>query len=39
MEKKAIAYDYVDDLVSVLAGMFMKRKKGYKAIGYELTLS
>ena len=33
---EVIIYDYVDDQVPVLAGMFGKRKKGYKAIGYEL---
>ena len=38
-KNKVIIYDYVDDQVPVLAGMFGKRKKGYKAIGYELTLS
>jgi superfamily II DNA or RNA helicase len=35
---EVIIYDYVDDQVPVLAGMFGKRKKGYKAIGYELDL-
>jgi len=38
-KKEVIIYDYADDHVPVLAGMFGKRKKGYKAIGYELTLS
>jgi superfamily II DNA or RNA helicase len=33
---EVIIYDYVDDQVPVLAGMFMKRKKGYKAIGYDV---
>ncbi len=33
---EVIIYDYVDDQVPVLAGMFGKRKKGYKAIGYEV---
>jgi len=37
-KKEVIIYDYVDDQVPVLAGMFGKRKKGYKAIGYTLTL-
>jgi superfamily II DNA or RNA helicase len=37
-KKEVIIYDYADDQVPVLAGMFGKRKKGYKAIGYELTL-
>ena len=35
-KNEVIIYDYVDDQVPVLAGMFVKRKKGYKAIGYEL---
>ncbi|MDO9264207.1 MAG: DEAD/DEAH box helicase family protein, partial [Desulfosalsimonadaceae bacterium] len=36
-KNEVIIYDYVDDQVPVLAGMFMKRKKGYKAIGYNVT--
>jgi superfamily II DNA or RNA helicase len=36
-KSEVIIYDYVDDQVPVLAGMFGKRKKGYKAIGYELS--
>ena len=35
-KSEVIIYDYVDDRVPVLAGMFGKRKKGYKAIGYEV---
>ena len=35
-KSEVIIYDYVDDQVLVLAGMFGKRKKGYKAIGYEV---
>ena len=35
-KSEVIIYDYVDDQVPVLAGMFGKRKKGYKAIGYEV---
>jgi superfamily II DNA or RNA helicase len=35
-KNEVIIYDYVDDQVPVLAGMFGKRKKGYKAIGYEV---
>ena len=34
-KSEVIIYDYVDDQVPVLAGMFGKRKQGYKAIGYE----
>ncbi len=33
-KSEVIIYDYVDDQVPVLAGMFGKRKKSYKAIGY-----
>ena len=33
-KSEVIIYDYVDDRVPVLAGMFGKRKKGYTAIGY-----
>ena len=29
-------YDYVDSNVSMAWSMFEKRKKGYKAIGYEI---
>ena len=36
LKSEVIIYDYVDDQVPVLAGMFGKRKKGYKAIGYEI---
>jgi len=35
-KNEVIIYDYIDDQVPVLAGMFMKRKKGYKAIGYSI---
>ena len=35
-KNEVIIYDYVDDQVPVLAGMFMKRKMGYKAIGYDV---
>ena len=35
-KEEVIIYDYVDDQVPVLAGMFGKRKKGYKAIGYDV---
>jgi superfamily II DNA or RNA helicase len=34
---EVIIYDYVDDQIPVLAGMFGKRKKGYKAIGYMVS--
>ena len=34
LKNEVIIYDYVDELVPVLAGMFRKRQKAYKAIGY-----
>jgi superfamily II DNA or RNA helicase len=37
-KNEVIIYDYMDDLVPVLSGMFAKRKKGYKAIGYEVSM-
>ena len=36
-KNEVVIYDYVDDQVPVLAGMFGKRKKGYRAIGYVLA--
>lgn len=36
LKNEVIIYDYVDDQVPVLAGMFGKRKKAYKAIGYAV---
>lgn len=35
-KSEVIIYDYLDDHVPVLVGMFEKRKKGYKAIGYDV---
>ena len=35
-KNEVIIYDYVDDQVPVLAGMFGKRKKSYKIIGYVM---
>ncbi len=32
-----LIYDYVDDQVPVLKGMFEKRRKGYKSLGYEIV--
>jgi superfamily II DNA or RNA helicase len=29
-------YDYVDEEIPLLARMYQKRQKGYKAIGYEI---
>jgi len=36
MKKEVLVYDYVDCEVPVLARMFEKRRRGYKAIGYEI---
>jgi superfamily II DNA or RNA helicase len=36
-KKEVVIYDYVDDLVPMLVGMFAKRKKSYRAIGYEVS--
>jgi len=36
-KSEVIIYDYVDEKVPVLSGMFAKRKKGYKAIGYLVS--
>jgi superfamily II DNA or RNA helicase len=36
-KSEVIIYDYMDEQVPVLAGMFGKRKKGYKAIGYKVN--
>ena len=37
-KKEVIIYDYVDYEVPVLARMSLKRRKGYKAIGYEIFM-
>jgi superfamily II DNA or RNA helicase len=36
LKSEVIIYDYVDEQVPVLAGMFRKRKNAYKAIGYKV---
>jgi superfamily II DNA or RNA helicase len=36
LKSEVIIYDYVDEQVPVLAGMFGKRKKANKAIGYKV---
>ena len=36
MKKEVLVYDYVDGEVPVLVRMFEKRRRGYKAIGYEI---
>jgi superfamily II DNA or RNA helicase len=35
-KSEVIIYDYVDEQVPVLAGMFRKRKNAYKTIGYKV---
>jgi superfamily II DNA or RNA helicase len=37
LKTDVLIYDYVDDQVSVLKGMFEKRRKGYKSLGYEIV--
>jgi superfamily II DNA or RNA helicase len=37
-KKDVIIFDYVDSEVPVLAGMYARRRKGYRAIGYEIDL-
>ncbi len=37
-KKEVTIYDYVDFEVPVLAKMYARRRAGYKAIGYEITL-
>jgi superfamily II DNA or RNA helicase len=37
-KKEVIIYDYVDFEVPLLAKMYARRRSGYKAIGYEITL-
>jgi superfamily II DNA or RNA helicase len=36
LKKEVLVYDYVDFDVPVLTRMFEKRRRGYKAIGYEI---
>lgn len=38
-KKDVIIYDYVDFEVPLLAKMYARRRAGYKAIGYEVSLS
>ena len=35
-KSEVIIYDYLDEQVPVLAGMFRKRKNAYKTIGYKV---
>ena len=37
MKKEVIIYDYTDLEVPMLAKMYTRRLRGYKAIGYEIT--
>jgi len=36
-KKEIHAYDYIDEKVPMLAGMFKKRLKGYKALGFTMA--
>ena len=36
-KKEVIICDYVDEQISMTRRMFERRKKGYQAIGYELS--
>ena len=35
-KKEIIVYDYVDDNFSMIRNMFLKRKKAYEKVGYEI---
>ena len=35
-KREVIVYDYADENVAVLRGMYEKRKKGYKSMGYQI---
>ena len=37
-KKEVVIYDYVDFEVPVLAKMHVRRKTGYKVLGYEIEL-
>lgn len=37
LKTDVLIYDYVDGQVPVLKGMFEKRRKGYKALGYDIV--
>ena len=37
MKREVIVYDYADRNVPMLANMFKRRRRGYKAIGYEIS--
>lgn len=36
-KKEVVIYDYVDAKIPVVMKMFERRKKGYAAMGYEVT--
>lgn len=36
-KKSVKIYDYIDERVPVLKGMYEKRKKGYNSMGYSVT--
>ncbi len=36
-KKEIIVYDYVDDNFSMIRNMFLKRKKAYEKVGYEVV--
>ena len=35
-KKDIIVHDYVDDNFSMIRNMFLKRKKAYEKVGYEI---
>ena len=35
-KKEIIVYDYIDDNFSMIRNMFLKRKKAYEKVGYEI---
>ena len=35
-KKEILIYDYVDDNFSMIRNMFLKRKKAYEKVGYEI---
>ena len=36
-KKEVVIYDYLDENVPMLARMYAKRRRGYQALGYEVT--
>lgn len=37
MKKEVVIYDYADLEIPMLAKMYKRRLRGYRAIGYEVT--